>query len=132
MSSTPYLAKPIVSTQDAIASHVRWKITLLLAARMREPLSERATNSIHHPEECSIRRWLASSHTLHLRGTPEYQAVVDLHMLFHSQMLRIATLLNTGDFEQAERLLHSGDGFQRASNALANALTALGRRAQGR
>jgi len=46
------------------ASHVRWKITLLLAARMREPLSERATRSIQHPEECAIRKWLLSEHTL--------------------------------------------------------------------
>src|SRR6202030_2373229 len=34
----PYVAKTILTPQDAIASHVRWKITLLLAATIHEPL----------------------------------------------------------------------------------------------
>ncbi|HEV2619068.1 MAG TPA: hypothetical protein VGU23_03930, partial [Acidobacteriaceae bacterium] len=90
MSSPQYIAKPIVTAQDAIASHVRWKVTLLLAVRMREPLSERATLSINRPQECSIHRWLVSKHTLRLRGTPEYRTALELHMAFHVQMQRIA------------------------------------------
>ena len=31
MSSIPFIAKPILTPRDAIASHVRWKITLLMA-----------------------------------------------------------------------------------------------------
>lgn len=130
MSKSPYIAKPIVTAQDAIASHVRWKVTLLLAVRMREPLSERATVSINRPHECSIHRWLLSKYTLGLRGTPEYRVALDRHLAFHVQMQRIALLLNTGEFEQAARLLSSPENFQSASNAFANALMALDRRAQ--
>ena len=56
MRSTPYIAKPVLTERDAIASHMRWRITLLLAARMHEPLTDRATRTIHqsgrvlHPE----------------------------------------------------------------------------------
>jgi hypothetical protein len=130
LSSTQYIAKTIVTAQDAIASHVRWKATLLLAVRMREGLSERATVSINRPYECSIHKWLISKHTLGLRGTPEYRNALNLHLAFHVQMQRIALLLNTGDFEQAGRLLNSPATFQSASNAFANALMALDRRAQ--
>jgi hypothetical protein len=130
LSSPQYIAKSIVTAQDAIASHVRWKVTLLLAVRMREALSERATLSINRPHECSIHRWLLSKHTLRLRGTPEYRVALDLHLAFHVQMQRIALLLNTGQFEQAGRLLNSPETFQSASNAFANALMALDRRAQ--
>jgi hypothetical protein len=130
LSSTQYIAKTIVTAQDAIASHVRWKVTLLLAVRMREPLSERATVSIHRPHECSIHRWLLSKHTLGLRGTPEYRNALDLHLAFHVLMQRVALLLNTGEFEQAGRLLNSPENFQNVSNAFANALMALDRRAQ--
>ena len=86
----------------------------MLAARMREPLSARAIRSLQHPEECSIRKWLVSEHTLHLRGTPEYHAALELHTAFHGQMLAIANLINAGDYEQAERLLNAAEPFHRA------------------
>jgi hypothetical protein len=127
MPANTYIAKKIESAPDAIASHVRWKITLLMATKMREPLSARATNSIQRPEECSIRKWLLSDHTLHLRNTPEYQAALDQHLAFHGQMLRIADLINSGDYVQAERLLNSPEHFQNPSIALANAIMALDR-----
>src|ERR1017187_10076453 len=124
---TTYIAKVVVTPQDAIATHVRWKITLSLTAALREPLTERATRSIQHPEECSIHKWLLSGHTRHLHGTPEYRAVCDLHVEFHVQMLQIANLLNSGDFAEAERRINAPTPFQSASNALANAVMALSR-----
>jgi hypothetical protein len=127
MPSVPYIDKTIVTPPDAIASHVRWKITLLLAARLHEPLSARATHAIQHPEECSIRKWLLSEHTLHLRGSAEYRAVLELHQAFHAIMLHIAGLFDAGQFDQAERVLNSCEPFQNASNALANAIMALNR-----
>ena len=132
MSAETYIAKTVENAPDAIASHVRWKIALLLAARMREPLSERAIRCLQHPEECSIRKWLVSEHTLHLRGTPEYLAALDLHTAFHGQMLAIANLINAGDYEQAERLLNAAEPFQNASTALANAIMALDRTPAGK
>ena len=127
MSFIPYIAKTILTTHDAIASHVRWKITLLLAVKMREPLSARAQQSIQHPEQCSIGKWLLGKHTVHLRGTKEYLAVLDGHEAFHRQMLRIANLINSGDFDEADCLLNSPEPFLSASNTLANAIMALDR-----
>jgi hypothetical protein len=127
MQTVPYIAKPIVTSRDAIASHVRWKITLLTAARMHEPLSDRATHSIQHADECSIRRWLLSQYTLHLRQTPEYLTVLHWHKEFHREMLAIADLINAGEFDAAEALLNSSTSFQTASNSLANAILALDR-----
>jgi hypothetical protein len=129
MPSAPYIAKTIVTPPDAIAAHVRWKIALLLAARLHEPLSARATRSIQHPEECSIGRWLLSEHTLHLRDTVEYRTVLELHLASHGHMLHIAGLFDAGEFDQAELVLNSPEPFQNASNALANAIMALDRRA---
>jgi hypothetical protein len=127
MPPVEYRNKPIVTARDAIASHVRWKITLLTATRMREPLSERATHSIQHPDECSIHQWLVSQHTLHLRGAPEYRAVLDRHVEFHREMQAIARLINAAEYTTAERLLNSPAGFQHASIAVANAIMALER-----
>jgi hypothetical protein len=132
MPAETYIAKTIENARDAIASHVRWKIALLLAARMHEPLSERATHAIHHPEECSIRKWLLSEHMLHLRGRPDYLAALDQHTAFHGQMQGIAKLINGGEYDQAERLLNAADPFQNASTALANAIMALDRAVAGK
>ena len=132
MPAEPYIAKTIETAPDAIASHVRWKIALLLAARMHEPLSERATRAIQHPEECSIGKWLLSEHTLHLRGRPDYLAALDQHTAFHGQMQGIANLINGGEYDQAERLLNAAGPFQNTSNALANAIMALDRTVAGK
>jgi hypothetical protein len=127
MSCTPFLAKPILTPRDAIASHVRWKTTLLSAARMHEHLSEHATHSVQSPNQCAIRRWLLSQYTLHLRQTPEYLAVLHWHQQFHREMLAIATLINAGQFDAAETLLNHSKSFQNASNSLASAILALDR-----
>jgi hypothetical protein len=130
LSSTPYIAKTVLTPRDAIASHVRWKIALQLAAQLRERLSERATRSIAHPEECSIYKWLLSEHTRDLRSTAEYRAVVQRHAAFHDQMRKVANLLHAADFEQAQRLVNQPGPFQDASNALANAIMSLNGRSR--
>lgn len=128
MDTVPYIAKPIQSARDAIASHIRWKITLLTAARMRETLSERATQSIQQPNECSIRRWLQSEEMLVLRGEREYTVALEKHLEFHRTMQTIAMLLNSGQYVLAElRLSDQAGEFERTSLALANALMALDR-----
>jgi hypothetical protein len=127
MQSIQYIAKPILTARDAIASHVRWKITLLMAARMCEPLSDRATHAVDHPEECAIHQWLFSTHTLHLRGTPEYRAVLACHTAFHREMQQIVRLIQTGEFAAAERQLKAHGSFEKASIAIANAIMALER-----
>lgn len=127
MSSEPYIAKPIENARDAIASHIRWKITLLTAARLREPLSERAKRSIEQPGECAIRRWLLSDHTLSLRGTREFTAILERHLAFHREMQHIAVLLHSGLYAEAEQQLRNHTSFEHASIALANALMTLDR-----
>ena len=127
MPSVQYIAKTIVTARDAIASLVRWKITLLTATRMREPLSERATRSIVRTDECSIGQWLLSRHTLSLRNAPEYRAALDRHIEFHHEMQTIARLVNAGDYAAAERLLDTPGSFEKSANAVANAIMALER-----
>ena len=53
MPAETYIAKTIENASDAIASHVRWKITLLLAARMREP--SKRTRHPFHPASGGVR-----------------------------------------------------------------------------
>jgi Chemoreceptor zinc-binding domain len=115
----------IITARDAISHHIRWKITLQLAITRHEQLSLRATNAIQQSAECSIGKWLFSTHTLHLRATPEYLALVDAHEHFHDEMRQIARLIESQDFAAAERALEPGSSFQCASQSIANAMMAL-------
>ena len=127
MSSIPFLAKPILTPRDAIASHVRWKITLLTAARMHETLSDDAAHSVQCPGECAILRWLLSQYNQPLQQTPEYLAVLRWHEEFHRELIAAADLINAGEFLTAEQLLNTSETFQSAAVSLASAILALDR-----
>ena len=128
LAPSPFVTAPIRTAQDAIASHVRWLITLQLAVRMRETLTPRCNRAITHPAESAIGEWLHSAAIAHLHRTPEHRALVALHQQFHFEMLQIATLINAHDFEVAARLLNDPEGaFQPSAKATANAITTLDR-----
>jgi hypothetical protein len=128
LASRPFVTEPIRTAQEAIASHVRWLITLQLAVKMRETLTPRCKHAILNPAESAIGKWLLSPATSHLHRTPEHLALAALHKQFHHEMLQIATLINAHDFESATRLLNDPNGvFQTTAKATASAITTLDR-----
>jgi hypothetical protein len=118
---------PIITAKEAVAHHMRWRITLQLAVAMREPLSPGATRAIEHLEECTIGKWLVSQHTLSARDTPEYQALVARHEEFHRVMHEIAFSISHEDYETAGLALAPGSSFRRAAQAISSAMMALDR-----
>ena len=127
MNSESLVDVPIVTAKDAIAHHMRWRITLQLAVTMREPLSPGATRAIEHQEECSIGKWLVSRHTLDVRNTPQYRDLVARHEEFHRVMTEIAFAINHGDYEAAGQALAPGSSFRKAAQAISSAIMALDR-----
>jgi hypothetical protein len=126
--NTNHLADtPIVTAKDAIARHMQWKITLQLAIALNEPLSPNAIHAIEHSEQCPIGRWLASQHTLGLRNTPEYRDLVARHEEIHRVLAQIAALINSRKYGAARRAIDLNSNFRKASQAMANAITALDR-----
>jgi hypothetical protein len=126
--NTNHLADdPIVTAKDAIASHMRWKITLQLAIALHEPLSPSAIRAIQHSEECPIGRWLVSQHTSGLHNTPEYRDLVACHEEIHRELDQIASMINSRKYAAARRALDPNSSFRRASLAMASAITALDR-----
>ena len=126
--NTNHLADtPIVTAKDAIARHMQWKITLQLAIALNEPLSPNAIHAIEHSEQCPIGRWLASQHTSVLRNTPEYRDLVTRHEEFHREVAQIASMINHGKYGAARRAIDLNSNFRKASQAIANAITALDR-----
>ena len=128
LAPRPFVTEPIRTAQEAIASHVRWLITLQLAVKMREPLTPRCNHAIRNSAQCAIGEWLLSPALAHLHRTPEHLALSALHKQFHHEMLKIATLINALDFAAAARLLNDPSGiFQTTAKATAHAITTLDR-----
>jgi hypothetical protein len=128
LAAKPFVTLPIRTAQEAIASHVRWLITLQLAVKMREPLTPRCMHAMRNPAECAIGEWLLSPALAHLHRTAELLALSAHHKQFHREMLKIAAHINALDFESAARLLNEPNGtFQSAARATANAITTLDR-----
>jgi hypothetical protein len=128
LAPRPIITPPLRTAQDAIASHVRWLITLQLAIRMRETLTPRCNSAIRNPAESSIGIWLLSPGLARLHRTPEHLALSALHKQFHYEMLQIAVLINAMDFQAADRLLNDPNGsFQTTAKATASAITTLDR-----
>jgi hypothetical protein len=117
----------VLTVKDAIAKHVRWKITLQLAIVRLEPLSPGAVRAIENPEECCIGAWFRSRHTVAIRHKPEYASVAAHHVAFHREMVQIADRIANKDFAAASGHLDPRGSFHHASLALATALTALDR-----
>jgi hypothetical protein len=115
----------VLTVKDAIAMHIRWKITLQVAIVRQEPLSPGAIHAIEHPDECCIGAWLRSRHTVAIRQMSEYASVVAHHVAFHREMLQIADRIAKKEFAAANRHLDPRGSFHHASQALASALTAL-------
>jgi hypothetical protein len=85
---------PVLTAQDAISRHIQWKIALQLAINLLEPPSADAIHVIRHSEACPVGKWLLSRHTLEVRDTPEYKALVERHDKFHRETMVIANLIN--------------------------------------
>jgi hypothetical protein len=118
---------PITTAKDAVAHHMRWRITLQLAVTMREPLGPHATSAIEHLEECSIGKWLISRHTINIRDTQEYRDLVECHEEFHRVMTAIAFSINHGEYEAAGQALAPDSSFRVAAHAISSAMMALDR-----
>jgi methyl-accepting chemotaxis protein len=116
-----------MTAKDAIAAHMRWKITFHLAIRVEEPMSDRAMQAIENPAICSIGRWLTSPGNMAVRRTREFLDLVARHEEFHAEMRRIAKLINSGDYRAAARGLDPSGRFEVASKAIAAAIMSLDR-----
>ena len=81
----------------------------------------------------SIRRSVPSADGLFrntlrcLRNTPEYRDLVARHEEFHREVAQIAAMINHGKYSAARRAIDLNSSFRKASQAMANTITALDR-----
>lgn len=112
----------VLTAKDAIARHMQWKITLIFAIQRREGLSAESVDQIAHEDHCAIGQWLFSRKTLGIRERVEYKTLVARHKSFHCEMSRVAALINSSGFEEAEKALGPKSRYTAASHAIVFAI----------
>ena len=96
---------------DAITSHLEWKVRLIDSL-------ERTPGEINRPtddDSCELSRWLAGE-GLAYREFSEYGELVEAHSMFHRSAAAIIDIATRGDIEQARALLSPERAFAEASS----------------
>ena len=107
---------------NAIAAHAAWKTKLRAAINRKETLDV-ATISVDN--KCELGQWLHGAGKMQHVGCPEFSTLVQRHREFHTEAGKVAGLINTQKFEQAEKAIEANSAFSNASTAVGIAINSL-------
>ncbi len=105
----------------AIAAHSQWKTKLRNAAQAGEQLD---VATISRDDCCPLGKWLhgggrAWSHK------PSFVELVNRHQAFHTEVGRVAKLINAGQSQRAAAMLEGGTPYAQATQGVIMAMQAL-------
>lgn len=104
-----------MNLDTAVQTHAQWKTKLRSAISKREQLD---LVTLSRDDCCELGQWL------HGEGRARYSALgahadcVHKHVVFHSEVTKIARAVNAQQFAQAESMLDAGTAYAKASSAL--------------
>ena len=114
----------IVSLNDAVNAHTDWKIELRSAITDGAKLDLR---TIERDDCCELGRWLLGAAKQRYGAFPAYREGLSAHSGFHRCAAAVATAINVGEYDKAERMLGTGTAYALASRRLVLAFEALRR-----
>ena len=109
--------------EEAINAHTDWKI------RLRWAISERSTvdiEDISSEETCEFGKWLEREFAVHIKSSSAYEECVRAHAKFHQEAARVAGLINSKSYSEAEQLLGQETPYSRASLEVVHTAKKLG------
>ncbi|CAD5374589.1 Methyl-accepting chemotaxis sensory transducer [Rubrivivax sp. A210] len=109
---------------QAIDAHRQWKVKLRSAIAGHEKLD---ADKICRDDQCPLGKWLHGDGGQRWGGRPRFVELMDKHAGFHRAAGAVALTINSGRYEQAERLMGGDSDFSRASIAVSTALAAARR-----
>lgn len=97
---------------NAVAAHAQWKTKFRVAIAAKDTL-DAATIGKHNC--CELGKWLHGEGRGQLGAKPEFVALVEKHKSFHTEAGKVASLINSKKFVEAEAAIGSGTSFALAS-----------------
>jgi methyl-accepting chemotaxis protein len=107
---------------EAIMKHAEWRMKLRTAMVRKEKLDAMA---IGRDNNCELGKWLHGEGKTQAARLPSFDACVAEHRAFHAEAGKIASLINQGKYEEAEKLLAAGSEYSRISTSVGGRLIRL-------
>lgn len=107
--------------ESSIGKHAEWKVKFRAAIGKKSHMDIALVSNIH---QCEIRCWMDHEGKKQNGHLPEFAQLVDVHKQFHVAATKIANLLNTGNYAEAENLLN-GPKYTGVSKQIASAIMKL-------
>ena len=111
-----------IDLDAAINKHAEWKVKLRAAITHQERLNSAEIAKDHC---CQLGQWLNGNGRSQFGGKPEFRSLVELHKAFHGEAAKVADLINSKRYDEAERALNSGTSYAHATSEVRNAILAL-------
>ena len=107
---------------QAISAHGEWKVKLRAAIMKKEQLD---TTSISIDNKCALGQWLYGEARTKYGQLKSYPDLLAKHAVFHKEVGRVALLVNSQKYTEAESMLGVGSSYSNASNDVCMAIQAL-------
>lgn len=99
----------------AVQKHAEWKVKLRSAISKHEKMD---VPTLARDDCCDLGRWLHGAAKVRFGHLGAHANCVHKHQLFHSEVAKVATAVNTGKFAQTEDMLAALTPYAKASSAL--------------
>lgn len=108
--------------QDALVSHLDWKVRLRTALADRQSVNLDAASDHEH---CALGQWLRGEASVRFGHLASYHACCDLHEQFHLEAGQVVRCIDEQREAEARARLGMAGSFSSASSALIGALKRL-------
>ncbi len=113
-----------MNLDESIQKHAEWKLKFRAAISRKEQMD---ADTIGKDNCCQLGGWLYGEGKLKYGAKPEFGAIVQKHKTFHTEAGKIARLINSQQYELAEKEMGIGTAYSQASNAVGAAIIAFKR-----
>ncbi|MDT8990305.1 CZB domain-containing protein [Curvibacter sp. APW13] len=111
-----------MNLDNAAAAHALWKTKLRAAIAKHEQLD---VVTLSRDDCCELGQWLHGEGKSSYGRLAAHGDCMHKHLTFHSEVTKVAKVVNAGRYDEAERMLGMGSGFAQASSALSVAFLKL-------
>lgn len=108
-----------MNLDESIQKHAEWKLKFRTAINKKERMD---AETISKDNCCQLGNWLHNEGKSKYGAKPEFSMIVQKHKAFHVEAGKIARLINSEQYAQAEKDLGNGTAYSQASSAIGSAI----------
>lgn len=115
-----------MNLDNAVQTHAQWKTKLRSAIAQHAQLD---LVTLSRDDCCELGEWLHGEGKASYGRLSSHADCVHRHVVFHSEVTKVAKAVNSRQFEMAQSMLNAGTTYAKASSALSVAFLQLRKQA---